>query len=65
MGAVGHLRPNGQEVEEAWNAFRLLVRQGLAEPRLFWDCAWINQYAVAESRFHDLFVRWQPRTEAC
>ena len=64
MGTVEHLRPNGQEVEEAWNGFRLIVRQGLADQALWKSAAWLERYAAAESKFNDLYCRWQPTARA-
>lgn len=61
MGTVEQLRPNGQEVEEAWSAFRLIVRQGLADRALWNSAVWLEHYAAAETRFQTLFCRWQPR----
>lgn len=58
MGAVEHLRPTGQEVEEAWNAFRVIVRQGLADRELWRSASWLERYAEAEGRFRALFMRW-------
>ena len=60
MRAVENLRPTGQEVEEAWNAFRVIVRQGFADRELWGSASWLERYANAEERFRALFTRWCP-----
>jgi len=58
MGTVEQLRPNGQDVEEAWNAFRTMANEATARPSLFDNRRWCARFSDASARFDRLYRAW-------